>query len=200
MYRPVIAYHLIITAYGFWLPNDPRGSWSDFVRSWELARFGPATKTDTKQSVAGNSHNRALRLEAKQSLAREPVEFTGLQCQAIGMGFAKYCARNGCVIVAGAILPTHSHLVVLRMNHSIEQTSNLLKGAATSELIERGLHPFANQPYRNGKLPTPWARHQWSCFLDCPEDILRSIEYTEGNPTKEGKPRQRWPFVQPYVA
>lgn len=24
-------YHLIMTAYGFWLPNDPRGSWSEFV-------------------------------------------------------------------------------------------------------------------------------------------------------------------------
>jgi hypothetical protein len=23
----VIAYHVIITNYGFWLPNDPRGSW-----------------------------------------------------------------------------------------------------------------------------------------------------------------------------
>ena len=42
MSRPVLAYHLILTAYGFWLPNDPRGSWSDFVRAWELRRFGPA--------------------------------------------------------------------------------------------------------------------------------------------------------------
>ena len=32
----VIAYHLIYTTYGFWLPNDPRGSWSDFVRCWGL--------------------------------------------------------------------------------------------------------------------------------------------------------------------
>lgn len=24
-------YHLIISGYGFWLPNDPRGSWSEFV-------------------------------------------------------------------------------------------------------------------------------------------------------------------------
>ena len=28
----VVAYHVIITNYGFWLPNDPRGSWSDLVR------------------------------------------------------------------------------------------------------------------------------------------------------------------------
>ena len=41
MSRYVRAYHLIITTYGFWLPTDPRGSWSDFVRAWELFRFGP---------------------------------------------------------------------------------------------------------------------------------------------------------------
>jgi hypothetical protein len=36
----VLAYHLIFSMYGFWLPNDPRGSWSEFVASWELFRFG----------------------------------------------------------------------------------------------------------------------------------------------------------------
>ena len=25
----VIAQHLVFTTYGFWLPNDPRGSWSE---------------------------------------------------------------------------------------------------------------------------------------------------------------------------
>ena len=39
----VLVAHVIITAYGFWLPNDPRGSWSDFVGAWELLRFGRAT-------------------------------------------------------------------------------------------------------------------------------------------------------------
>lgn len=29
----VLAYHVIFGAYGFWLPNDPRGSWSKFVAS-----------------------------------------------------------------------------------------------------------------------------------------------------------------------
>jgi hypothetical protein len=54
----VIAYHVIVTNYGFWLPNDPRGSWSDFVRSWKLfLAAGPATKTDTRRSVANKGHD-----------------------------------------------------------------------------------------------------------------------------------------------
>jgi hypothetical protein len=54
---PVRAYHAIITAYGFWLPNDPRGSWSDYVRQWELLVWGEATKVTTRRSVAGRPHD-----------------------------------------------------------------------------------------------------------------------------------------------
>lgn len=56
--RVVVAYHLILTAYGFWLPNDPRGSWSDVVRVFELRPFGPATKVNTTRSLAGAVHGR----------------------------------------------------------------------------------------------------------------------------------------------
>jgi hypothetical protein len=57
----VLAAHIILTVYGFWLPNDPRGSWSDFVAAWELLRFGKATKVDTRQSVAHVQHDQNLR-------------------------------------------------------------------------------------------------------------------------------------------
>jgi hypothetical protein len=36
----VIAYHLIWTAYGFWLPNDPRGSTSHNIRDKKIAELG----------------------------------------------------------------------------------------------------------------------------------------------------------------
>jgi hypothetical protein len=36
----VIAYHLIWAAYGWWLPNDPRGSGSREVRSDIIAQLG----------------------------------------------------------------------------------------------------------------------------------------------------------------
>jgi hypothetical protein len=61
----ILATHGIFTAYGFWLPNDPRGSWSEFVRSWELARCGKAIKINTTQSVAGRKLDRELRSAAK---------------------------------------------------------------------------------------------------------------------------------------
>ncbi len=198
MNPPVLAYHLILTAFGFWLPNDPRGSWSDFVRAWELQAFGPATKTTSRRSLAHKRHDRAKRIAAQQALARSPVVFRSEQALAIAIGFAAYVQRSGLKIFAASILPRHSHLVVGRMPHPVEQTANLLKGAATTEHNRRELHPFAGQPYRNGKLPTPWAKKEWSCFLDCDADLRRAIAYVEANLIKDGKPAQRWSFVTPY--
>jgi REP element-mobilizing transposase RayT len=194
--RRVIAYHLIVTTYGFWLPNDPRGSWSDFVRAWELRRFGPATKTTEKRSLASDPHDRRLRLEAKKHLSHDAVEFTGVQARAVGRGFAQYATRSGCAICACAILPCHAHLVVARHRYSIEKIATLLKGAATTQLLKEERHPLAHQPYRNGTLPTPWARRAWSVFLDCVEDVERAVQYVVKNPVKEGKPRQDWSFVK----
>lgn len=194
----VLGSHMIITAYGFWLPNDPRGSWSDFVRAWELRRFGPATKVTTTRSVARRPHDRALRKAAKEALKYPPVVFTGIQARAIGKGFATYLERSGLTVWACSILPEHAHLVVARHGYHFEQVANLLKGDATRQLVEEGLHPLAAWPKPDGRLPTCWARGQWNVFLYDDEDIVRSIRYVEDNPLKEGKPRQKWGFVTPY--
>ena len=36
----VIAHHIILTAYGHWLPNDPRGSLSQEIRAGKLFALG----------------------------------------------------------------------------------------------------------------------------------------------------------------
>lgn len=94
----VYGYHIILSAYGFWLPNDPRGSWSDVVRAWEIARFGEATKVDHSRSVARLPHDRSLRLAAKRALKYPAVAFTGKQALAVGAGFAKYVERSGVTV------------------------------------------------------------------------------------------------------
>jgi REP element-mobilizing transposase RayT len=132
----IIGYHLIMTAYGFWLPNDPRGSWSDFVRSWELLRFGPATKVETTRSVAGVRHDVAVRRAAKKALKYPEVYFTGVQARSIGNGFAVFAKKSGLTVWACSILPDHVHLVVGRHRYEIEQIANLLKGAATRQLVK----------------------------------------------------------------
>lgn len=59
-------YHVIFGAYGFWLPNDPRGSWSDFVGAWEMARFGRSTRGPERQELTPQQERQ--RQEAKRAL------------------------------------------------------------------------------------------------------------------------------------
>ncbi len=193
----VIGYHAIFGAYGFWLPNDPRGSWSDFVGSWELFRYGPATKTSEVRSLAHCQHDTALRLAAKQALDYPPVKFTGLQARAVGQAFGNYTRKSGLVIRACAILPEHVHLVVDRFCISIEQIVIQLKGEATERLLGENLHPFGHTRLPNGRAPKCWARGEWKVFVNSEDDFRSAVNYVEDNPIKEGKPRQRWSFITP---
>src|SRR4051812_35231310 len=89
-------YHLIITAYGFWLPNDPRESWSDFVGSWELWKFGDATTTDERRSLAHDPHDAAQRVAAKRALKYPPVRFNEEQRELIADGIEQAAKEAGC--------------------------------------------------------------------------------------------------------
>jgi REP element-mobilizing transposase RayT len=195
----VLGYHLIISAYGFWLPNEPRGSWSDFVRKWELALHGEATKVNTRRSVASRPYDRQWKRDAESALSYPPVEFSGIQCREIGEGFASEVEKCGYTVWACAILPKHTHLVVARHKYYSERIMLRLKAAATTRLIETDLHPL--QEFRDpktSKCPRCWSQSGWKVYLDSVEDILRSIKYVEDNPLKEGKRRQRWIFVTAY--
>src|SRR5882762_9944788 len=105
----ILGYHVVFGAYGFWLPNDPRGSWSEFVGSWELFRYGPATKTNERGSLARRTHDRAKRIEAKGALKYPPVQFSGVQARAVARGFARYVGLSNLPVWACAILPDHVH-------------------------------------------------------------------------------------------
>jgi hypothetical protein len=126
----VLAYHVIFGAYGFWLPNDPRGSWSSFVGSLDLFRFGPATKTDSTKSVAAKKHDRQKRLRAKKNLKYPAVRFSARQIRAVAGGFQTAKIESGYKIFACAILPDHVHMVIDRHKRKIEQVVGHLKSRA----------------------------------------------------------------------
>jgi REP element-mobilizing transposase RayT len=194
----VLATHIIFTAYGFWLPNDPRGSWSDFIRQWELFKFGKATTTTDRRSLARNPHDRELRRAAKKALKYSPVQFNGRQALSVAMGFKKAIEESGYIVVACSIMPDHVHMVVLRHERLAERIIGHLKARATQQLLGDGLHPFAQHRDAQDRVPSVWAQHGWKVFLDDIEDILRAIRYVANNPLKEGKPKQHWSFVTPF--
>jgi REP element-mobilizing transposase RayT len=193
----IVGYHVIFATYGFWLPNDPRGSWSEWVGSWDLFRYGPATTTDERYSLAHDEHDRAARLAAKRALKYPPVQFNGIQARAVARGFAKYLRRLGIEVWACSILPDHVHLVVGKLPMSVEQLVIQLKGAATRQLEEEGIHPLARYKKPGKRVPQCWVRGEWKVFLD-PEDVPGAIRYVQDNPLKEGKKQQSWSFVTPF--
>ncbi len=195
----VLAHHVIFGTYGFWLPNDPRGSWSDFVHAWELFRFGgTATKTNTRRSLASRTHNAALRKEAKQHLKYPPVVLSEAQIACAAKGFQAMVKKSHYRVFACAILPEHIHMVLGRHTYKVESMVRLLKAEASTQLQRDILHPMQKWPLADGTLHTPWAEKCWKVFLDSAEDIVRAIRYVEENPMKEGRPPQSWPFVVPF--
>jgi REP element-mobilizing transposase RayT len=189
-------YHAILPMYGFWLPNDPRGSWSDFVRKWELVRFGKATRTAARRSLVELSDAELRERESAQgALAYPPVKINGRQAAGIARGFAAKAAKSNYTIWACSILLEHTHLVIARHTYKVEQIMNLLKGAATSQLIEETCHPLAKHAEPGKRPPRMWAAHGWKVYLDSEGAIEDAIRYVEENPVSEGKPKQSWSFV-----
>jgi REP element-mobilizing transposase RayT len=195
----VHGYHVILPHYGFWLPNDPRGSWSCVVARWELVRFGKTTRHLEQRTLAQLSADELGQREAaRKVLLYPPVSLTGEQALSVARGFQRQAAKCGYAIWACTILPEHTHLVIARHKYKVEQLTNLLKGAATRQLMEENRHPLAKHAPPNHRPPSMWARHQWKAYLDSDEAIQNAMAYVIENPIKEGKPKQKWSWITPY--
>ncbi len=194
--RMVRWYHAIFSAYGFWLPNDPRGSWSDFVGSWELLKFGCATTTGEKRSLAAVAHDADVRRRAKLALKYPPVRFNDAQRLAIGAGITQACAESKIILHACAIGFDHVHIVAARHTKRVEQIVGQLKGRSTQHMGAAGCHPMQAALPSTRPLPTPWSEGCWSVFINDHEQLRCAIKYVERHPQKEGLPAQRWTFVR----
>ena len=191
-------YHAIPPAYGFWLPNDPRGSWSDFVGAWELYKFGgPATKTDERRSLAHDRHDAAVRRQAKEHLKYPAVRFDDAQRAAILAGIGTACAESGIDLFAGCVGYDHGRVVVGRHAKSIEQVVGQFKGRATQAMRAAGYHPLGAYDAGSGAPPTPWGAGCWKVFVNDERQLRYAVAYVRRHPAKEGLPPQEWAFARP---
>jgi REP element-mobilizing transposase RayT len=196
----ILGWHLIFSVYGFWLPNDERGSGSTRVRAKHIYdAAGEATKVYTTHSVAGRPHDVRLRRMAKEALKFPAVELTGLQARAVGRGIAAVCPKVELVVHACAIMPDHVHVVVAAHRFEGDDLIECLKRAGTRGMNAEGLHPLRDHARANGRLPSPWAGKGWKVMLFTPEQMRAAIRYVERNPVRAGFKPQRWAFVAPYV-
>ena len=192
--------HLIFTTYGFWLPNDPRGSGSERVRTRHIYEAGgEATKVNTTHSVAARPHDYRLRVVAKSALKFPPVRLNGVQARAVGRGFQMICPKVRLVTHACAIMPDHVHMVVARHPLDGDELIACLKRAGSRGMNAEDMHPMRAYRRANGRLPCPWAERGWKVFLHSPEEMWSRIRYVKQNPIRAGFRSQRWSFVVPYA-
>lgn len=196
----VIAFHVILGVYGFWLPNDPRGSKSHFVWADNLKQFGDATYVETNNSVAATKHDSNFRKRAKRALIYPAVQLNGHQANAIGDGFNDAVKKCDIHIVACSILPEHTHLVLMRSAKSIEWTVAQLKRRSGWKLRESGLHPMEQHRTPDGRVHSVWGREFWVVYITEQNHLEAALRYVENNPLKEGKKRQNWSFVRCFDA
>lgn len=194
LFHMVLAYHLIFSAYGFWLPNDPRGSWSERVWAYHLQQFGSATRVNTRKSVAHVEHDRALRATAKRTLKYPAVRLSGAQALEVARGFSRVIHRDQVTCWACAIMQDHVHLVLKRHPClNCEEMSMRLKQSSARALTLARLHPYAAHRDHRRRAPSPWGAGEWKVYLNDEKAIRRAIRYVVRNPLRGRLKRQVWP-------
>ena len=184
----VIAHHLLSTAYGWWLPNDPRGSCSTCIASDVIAELGELHYGRKKVHPAG-WEIRTFYRDAEPVLRYPSPMFAPEDVRIIGAAFADVIARERYTCYAAVVMPDHTHLAIRKHKHAAEEMIRNLQDASRSALREAGR--------REGDHPV-WAQGGWKVFLDSPDDVRRTIRYIDANPDKMRLPRQQWSFVTPY--
>ncbi len=187
----VIAYHLVWTAYGWWLPNDPRGSGSHAIRSDFLAELGEIHLGRKKKRLQPAGKDVRRFYETASARLKHPLlTFDEMQRAIIGAAFAEVINQERYTSYACAVMPDHVHILIRKHKHSAEEMAERLKELSRTKLIEQG--------QRAATHPIWTADSGWSVFLDHPDEVRRTIRYIVENPIKIGLPAQRWHFVKMY--
>jgi len=184
----VIAHHLMWTAYGWWLPNDPRGSTSHSIASDPIAELGEL-HYGRREVQPSSGTLQEFQQRAQEVLKFSVKKFSSREFTVIADGFGEAIAEHRYTCYACAIMPDHVHILIRKHKHQAEQMIANLQDASRLRLRTSGA--------RSPDHPV-WGGPGWKVFLDHPDAIRRTIRYIEDNPVKWGLPRQQWPFVKPY--
>jgi REP element-mobilizing transposase RayT len=185
----VIAYHLVWTAYGWWLPNDPRGSGSQTIRNDTLTELGELHHGRKKAQPTGRMV-REFYERAAPMLQHPLLTFDQEQRAIIADAYGAVVAGERYTCYACAVMPDHVHILIRKHKHEAETMAENLMRASRARLIETG--------HREPNHPTWISGHGWKVFLDHPDEVRRTIRYIERNPVKIGLPAKTWDFLRVY--
>jgi len=184
----VIAHHLIWTGYGWWLPNDPRGSTSHVIRSDVIADLG-ALHHGRKRIQPASADIRRFYAAAQHDLRHPVLCFARDDIETIARGIHEAVLASKYTCYACAVMPDHVHMLVRKHRHRAEEMIAEMQRYSAAQLHGEGAcedsHPV-------------WGGGGWKVFLDHPDEVRRTIKYIQDNPLKMGMRVQKWAFVRDY--
>jgi REP element-mobilizing transposase RayT len=185
----VAGYHLIWTVYGYWLPNDPRGSTSKDVRIDAVKELGEH-HVGRKETQPSSKELRAFLKNAHDVLEHNAPLLDDGEIALVGQALGVCVAEKGYVCHACAVMPDHVHILIRRHRDRAEEIIAELQRTAKAALIEAGLRPVNHPVWTDGA--------GWKTFVSTRRHFEHEVNYIEQNPRKIGRPEQKWDFVIAY--
>ena len=186
----VIAHHLILTGYGHWLPNDPRGSTSREVVAGKLRGLGEL-HVGRKFPQPPRQTLKSFHRDAQHQLEHSVLWFDSAKRQVIADAFTQTMQDLRYTCFACAILSNHAHLIIRKHRDRAETMIDHLRTESASRLCR-----LADVPHNHAV----WNTGHYKKFLFTPADITRTVAYIRNNPARERILEQNFPFVTPYSA
>lgn len=139
----VIGYHIILTGYGHWLPNDPRGSMSHAVYSPDLQPL--AERHYGRRKVQPPVEElRAFFREAQKKLKHPILWFNDAERQAVADVIGNVVRGENLTCYACAVMSNHVHLLIRKYRLKAEMMSKLIVDRGRAALLEMG---FADESH-----------------------------------------------------
>lgn len=184
----ILAHHIILTGYGHWLPNDPRGSLSTDFRNPSLAPLGDIHH-GRKPIQPSSAEIRTFYASAKPKLQYPTLWFDPRQRHAIGEAMSDVIRAARLTCYACAVMSDHVHLVIRRHRMKAQAMIPLLMKSARDRLLGAKLVP-ASHPV--------WSCDPYVKYKNTVEEIRTAVRYVEGNLVKHKIGEQKWEFVVTY--
>jgi REP element-mobilizing transposase RayT len=184
----VAGFHLIWTAYGWWLPNDPRGSESHEIR---VEKIGDLGELHHGRKAIQPTRTKLLDFyqKAGDALAHPLLTFDDTDYGLIAGAFGRVIHDCRYTCYECAIMPDHVHALIRKHRDHAEDMIERLQVASREDLIQKR---------RRSPTHPVWGGPGWKVFLYTQADFHRVIKYIRDNPLKIGRPRQHWDFIKPY--
>jgi REP element-mobilizing transposase RayT len=184
----VIGHHLIWTVYGWWLPNDPRGSSSHEIQVERIAELGEL-HYGRKPIQPPAEELREFHHRAGEALSYPVLTFDSDDMAVVAASLRETIRLRNYTCYACAIMPEHVHLLIRRHRDLAEEMLAAFQDATREAIVSAGRRP-AWHPI--------WGGPGWKVFQSSPRQMENTIRYVTGNPAKHGLPPQQWDFVLPY--